>query len=179
MTRNLSAGPRKEGLQDTISHSAEFGPTTCTTLFFFSDLHLSETLPSQILVLVSPLSAPHYVCHLPWPSVFWLSFPVLCASAGCFCSHRWAGYLQGLARDNKYYRIILPLALDIWAAASLGIWNFWSSGLPNWSLFQSTTSSKNLHTPKISLVSAWYTLRVIFSYERFIVPLLAINPGIS
>lgn len=63
MTRNLSAGPRKEGLQDTISHSAEFGPTICTTLFFFSDLHLLETLPSQILVLVSPLSAPHCVCH--------------------------------------------------------------------------------------------------------------------
>lgn len=154
MTRNLSAGPRKEGLWDAVSHSDEFGPTTCTTLLFFSALHLSETLPSQIFV--RPPSAPHCVCHLSWPSFFWLSFPALCASAVCLCSHRWAGYLQGLSRD-KYYIIILPLALDIWAAAHLGIWNFWSSELPNWGLFQSTTSSKNLNTQKVNLVSAWDT----------------------
>lgn len=152
MTRNLSSGLRKEGFWDTVSHSDEFGPTTCTTLLFFSALHLSEALLSQILV--SPLSAPYCVCHLSWPLVFWLCFPVLCASADCSCFHRWAGYLQGLSRDNKYYIIILPLALDIWTAAHLGIWNFWSSGLPNWSLFQSTTSSKNLDTQKINLVSA-------------------------
>lgn len=156
MTRNLYTGFRKEGLQDTISHSAEFGPTTWTTLFFSVPCICQQLLLPKYLSFSALWVLLIVFFQLSWPSVFWLSFPFLCASADSVSAP--IGYLQGLSRDNKHSIIILSLALDIRAAASLWIWNFWSSGLPIWSLLLRSPQVQKTYThKKFNLVIAWDT----------------------
>lgn len=119
MTRNLYAGFRNKGLQDSVSYSDEIMPTIWNYIFFSSPC-LSITSPSQTLTLLSPLSAPPCVFSSLMTLGFLAFFPLsLCICWLCFCSHSWAGYLQGLSRDIKHSITILPLALDIRAAASL------------------------------------------------------------
>ena len=81
MTRNLYTSLRKEGLQGTVSHSAEFGPTAWTTLFFSVPCICQQLLLPRYLSFSTLWGLLTVFFRFSCPSVFWLSFPFLCASA--------------------------------------------------------------------------------------------------